>query len=299
MTSPNGLLLIDKPVGWTSHDVVAKLRGILRERRIGHAGTLDPMATGLLVVAIGPATRLLRFAQAGTKVYEGELVLGAATDSLDADGVVVATAPVPALSAQRVGEAAAAMTGASMQRPPMVSAVKVGGRRLHELARAGEDVERSPRPIRVDRFTVAATADPIRWHFEVVCSPGTYVRVLGAELAESLGTLGHLGALRRIASGTFVVDEALSLEEIAARAAEDQLVVAPPSALVASLDSITLSPEQVVDVRHGRRVTIEASANEVAALDDDGHLVAVLARREDHYQPELVMPDAGPASGPR
>jgi tRNA pseudouridine55 synthase len=157
MTTPSGLLLVDKPAGITSHDVVARVRRILGERRVGHAGTLDPMATGLLVLAVGPSTRLLRFAQAGVKRYRGDVTFGVATDSLDADGVVVARSQVPALDATRVNDVAGAMRGAQTQVPPMVSAIKVNGRRLHALAREGVEVEREARPVTIAAFSLEPT----------------------------------------------------------------------------------------------------------------------------------------------
>jgi tRNA pseudouridine55 synthase len=252
------------------------------------------MATGLLVIAVGPATRLLRFAQAGTKRYVGTFALGEATDSLDADGVVTARAEVPELSAEHVAEVAAAMTGPSMQRPPMVSAVQVNGRRLHELAREGVEVEREPRPIVVDAFDVAPTDERTIWRFAVTCSPGTYVRVLVAELAESLGTLGHLTSLRRTASGAHDVDLALSLEEIERRTLAGDPVIAPPRTLVADLESIVLSSQQVVDVRHGKRVALASSASTIAGVSESGSLVAVLVARGELYQPDVVMPEDEP-----
>jgi len=211
MTTNNGLLLVDKPQGLTSHDVVARVRRILHEKKVGHAGTLDPMATGLLVLAVGPSTRLLRFAQSETKRYVGAVQFGAATDSLDADGVVTQVLPVPTLTTETVDAAAKMMLGKQEQTPPMVSAIKVDGQRLHELARRGVEVERQAREIEVTVFTLTATDDPTVWRFDVVCSVGTYVRVLLSDLAQRLGTVGHLVELRRLASGSHVVEDARTL----------------------------------------------------------------------------------------
>jgi tRNA pseudouridine55 synthase len=160
MTTSNGLLLIDKPRGVTSHDVVARVRKVLQERRVGHAGTLDPMATGLLVLAVGPSTRLLRFAQGETKTYEGVVTFGVATDSLDADGAVTDRREVPALEVDVVNAYAARMLGTQLQTPPMVSAIKVGGQRLHALARQGVEVEREPRSVTISSFSLDATERP-------------------------------------------------------------------------------------------------------------------------------------------
>jgi tRNA pseudouridine55 synthase len=290
MTTSSGLLLIDKPAGLTSHDVVARLRKIFNERRIGHAGTLDPMATGLLVVAIGPSTRLLRFAQAQTKHYVGTVRLGAATDSLDADGVVVATAAVPGLSPEQVNALAATMVGSQSQVPPMVSALKVEGRRLHELAREGIEIERAPRDIVIESFTLTPRDQRGDWDFDVTCSVGTYVRVLLSDLSVKMGTVGHLTALRRVASGAHHVRAAHTLEELSLL--EDVTsVLAPPVALVDGLESCVLGASDVAKMRMGQRVTLDETfaGQEIAALDDEGELVGVLRRRGDLWKPEIVM----------
>jgi tRNA pseudouridine55 synthase len=188
----------------------------MNERRVGHAGTLDPMATGLLVVAVGPSTRLLRFAQGEVKRYSGTVKFGVATASLDADGEVVEERPVPLLSSADAQLLARGMIGPQQQTPPMVSAIKVGGRRLHELARQGLEVEREARDITISDFSVSATGDPSVWEFEVECTVGTYVRVLLSDLAERAGTVGHLTSLRRVSSGGHHVEDALSLDELEA-----------------------------------------------------------------------------------
>jgi tRNA pseudouridine55 synthase len=294
MTTSSGLLLIDKPVGLTSHDVVARLRKLFDERRIGHAGTLDPMATGLLVVAVGPSTRLLRFAQAQTKRYVGTVRLGQATDSLDADGTVIATAPVPELSFEYVNALAATMLGPQSQVPPMVSALKVGGRRLHELAREGIEVDRAPRDIVIGSFSLAPRDERGDWDFDVTCSVGTYVRVLLCDLSAKMGTVGHLTALRRISSGNHDVRDALTLEEISAL---DDVTsgLAPPVRLVEGLESCVLKDSDVAKMRMGQRVTIDEvfSGEEIAALDEDGELVGVLRRRGDLWKPEIVLASKG------
>lgn len=285
----SGLVLIDKASGPTSHDVVARVRRALGERRVGHAGTLDPMATGLLLVAVGPATRLLRFAQATTKRYSGEVALGVATDSLDADGAVVATAPVPALGPAAVAAAAATLTGPILQRAPMVSARRVGGERLHVLARRGVEVERPAREVVVDAFDLEPTEDPARWRFAVTCSTGTYVRVLLAELCERLGTLGHLSALRREASGARRVEEARTIEAFEADAAAGDPGLEPPSALVASLGRFTVDEEGARRLRQGQRVPGPPLEGEVAVLDGAGDLVAVAERVDGLYRPVVVL----------
>ncbi|MGH9020459.1 MAG: tRNA pseudouridine(55) synthase TruB, partial [Acidimicrobiales bacterium] len=231
MTPSSGLLLIDKDAGATSHDAVAAVRRTLQVKRAGHAGTLDPMATGLLVVGLGGATRLLRFAQAGVKRYEGEALLGVATDSLDAQGAAVGRARVPDLDDATLAAAAAGFLGDIDHTPPMVSAVKVGGRRLYEIAREGREVERAARRVRVDSFDVSLV-DTDRVRFAVTCSTGTYVRVLLAELAERLGTLGHLVALRRVASGSLRVEDAVSVARLAQLCADGAAPVRPAGDMV-------------------------------------------------------------------
>ena len=292
MTTNNGLLLIDKGSGLTSHDVVAKVRRILGERKVGHAGTLDPMATGLLVLAVGPSTRLLRFAQSESKRYCGTVTFGVATDSLDADGAVLDVQPVPALTSLAVTAAASSMLGVQRQTPPMVSAIQIDGQRLHELARKGIEVERASREITVRFFDVAPTDDPSVWTFDVECSVGTYVRVLLSDLAQRLGTIGHLSSLRRLSSGAHHVDGALTIEELANAVERGDDVLAPPSTFVVSLEHVTLSEDEQRRMRMGQRLTLDESFDgvEVAAMDDTGGLVGILARRDESWQPQLVLP---------
>ena len=209
----HGVAVVDKPAGVTSHDVVGQLRRRFEERRIGHAGTLDPGATGVLVVGVGMVTRLLRFVVDGRKRYTGEVVVGIETDSLDADGVVTVTHERSRVDLAAAREVIAEhLLGDLEQIPPMVSAVKVGGRRLHDLARQGVEVERAPRPVHVDRFDIVGESlDPDGrqvLHVEVDCGSGTYVRSLAADLGHLIGTGAHLRNLRRIAVEPFTIDEA-------------------------------------------------------------------------------------------
>ena len=285
MSKAHGVLLVDKPSGWTSHDVVAKLRGILGERRIGHAGTLDPMATGLLVVAVGPCTRLLQFATAAEKTYSGTVRFGIATDSLDADGVEVMRAPVPDLTVDRVNAVAHTFLGEGSQVPPMVSALKVNGTKLYELARDGQVIERAPRPVTVHSFEVVA-GEGTDWHFTVSVSAGTYVRVLAADLAERLGTVGHLTVLRRLASGTSQVSDALTLDRIAELKAA---ALRPASFLVNHLPAHDVDDDEVRALRHGKQVECRGGADRVVALSH-GEVVAILERRDARYQPIVVLP---------
>ena len=298
MTTNNGLLLVDKPQGLTSHDVVAKVRRILGERRVGHAGTLDPMATGLLVLGVGPSTRLLRFAQSQEKHYSGAVRLGVATDSLDADGTLTGEAPVPSLGPQQMSAAAAAMCGTQWQTPPMVSAKKIGGTRLHELARQGIEVPREPREITVSVFDVTPSDDPAVWLFDVECTVGTYVRVLLSDFAQRIGTLGHLIELRRLSSGTHHVDDALTLRQIDEMVTSGSSPLRPPSHFVAHLERANLSAEQETQMRRGQRLDIEqvVTGDVLAAFDSADELVGILRRREGQWQPELVMASSGDTS---
>ena len=207
----SGFVVVDKEAGWTSHDVVARCRTIFGQRRIGHAGTLDPDATGILLVGIGIATRLLRFATGLGKSYVGEVVLGVGTSTLDASGEVVERHDMAAVDLEDARLAAVGLTGRIQQVPPMVSAVRIGGRRLHELARNGVEVERPPRPVTVTRFDVEATGEAGVLAVAVDCSSGTYVRVLAADLGRALGGAAHLRALRRVSVGSFREGEALPL----------------------------------------------------------------------------------------
>lgn len=209
----DGVLLIDKPGAHTSHDVVARLRGILKMKRIGHAGTLDPMATGLLVMLVGKATRLSQYLMSVEKEYTGTIELGKVTNTQDAEGDVLTTLPVPALSEADVRKALAGFLGDQYQVPPMFSAIKIAGKPLYKSARAGEEVEREPRFIRVMNYELTRWESP-EIDFRVLCTKGTYVRTLAHDLGQRLGCGAHLKALRRIASGTLNVSRAVTLEQL-------------------------------------------------------------------------------------
>ncbi len=210
-----GVLLVDKPQGLTSHDVVYRLRRKLGMKKIGHAGTLDPMATGLLIMLIGKATRISQYLMSSDKVYEGEATLGIVTDSQDAEGEIMETRPVPALSESAVREAMKGFLGDQYQTPPMHSAIKVDGVKLYHLARKGEEVEREPRFIRVVAFELQSFASP-KLTFRLHCTKGTYVRTIAHDLGQKLGCGAHLSALRRTASGKFDLAQGLTLDQIEA-----------------------------------------------------------------------------------
>jgi len=270
-----GMVVVDKEAGWTSHDAVARCRRIFSQRRVGHAGTLDPDATGVLLVGLGRFTRLLRFLSDQSKSYEAEVVLGRATSTLDASGDVTGTWDMADVTLADVRKAAATLTGVVEQVPPMVSARKIGGRRLHELARAGIEVERAARPVTVERFDVepAPGGEDGVYCIEVDCSTGTYVRVLAADLGMALGGGAHLRNLRRTRIGSFTQREAHPLAELTAAHVID------PAHALRDLPQVELDPEMARSVSHGLaldRVSVGVAGDGPwALLDATGELLAV------------------------
>jgi tRNA pseudouridine55 synthase len=210
-----GVLLVDKPTGMTSHDVVYRLRRKLQIQRVGHAGTLDPMATGLLIMLVGKATKISQYLISLDKVYEGEITLGVTTNSQDAEGEVMETRPVPPLSEEQLRASMATFLGDQYQQPPMFSAVKIGGVPLYKMARKGEEVEREPRFIRIAAFDLLSFNSP-KLTFRLACTKGTYVRTVAKDLGDKLGCGAHLSALRRTGSGKFTLDQCTPLAEIEA-----------------------------------------------------------------------------------
>ncbi len=217
----DGFLVIDKPPGITSHDVVAVVRAVTGIKKVGHTGTLDPFATGVLPLALGNATRLIQYLDEDRKVYDAVVRLGTATDTGDHTGATIAEAPVPALNRARIEGILAGFVGTRMQTPPKYSAVKVNGRPLYEYARRGEEVHVEPRPIRIDRIELLQVGDETL-RVVIHCGRGTYARVIAEEIGEALGTVGHLEELRRNASGNFELDRALSFPRLADIVAGDQ-----------------------------------------------------------------------------
>lgn len=276
---PEGLLLLDKPTGMTSHDVVDAVRRTLGTRKVGHAGTLDPMATGLLLVGAGRATRLLRFFADLPKVYEGTARLGIETDTLDADGTIVRSSAVDTSRAE-VEAAVAAHVGESMQRPPAYSAVKVGGRKLYESARAGEPVEAAPRRIRVDEFEVRSF-DGRDLEFGVTCSGGTYVRVLVADVGAELGCGAHLTRLRRTAIGPYRVEDA----EEPGRATRPR----PVEAAVAHLPRVDLSAEEANAASNGSILGPSGLTGPYAVFGPGDRLIGIYRDDGAKARPEVVL----------
>jgi tRNA pseudouridine55 synthase len=282
---PSGLLIVDKPSGPTSHDVVAWVRRALGTRAVGHAGTLDPTATGVLVIAIGEGTKLIPYLTLDDKEYEFDLALGAETDTLDAAGTMVETAPVPELDAAMIDAALARFRGEQDQRAPAYSAIKVGGVALHRRARRGEAVEAPTRRVMVhalDRLSIAPLS--LRVH----ASKGFYVRSLGRDLARALGTVGHVTRLRRLASGPFRVTEAVDGAVVSAArtdpAAREQLRarLLPIEQGLRGLPIVMLDERGEADARAGRLVRVANTADGVVALVSScGALVAIGERRDD------------------
>jgi tRNA pseudouridine55 synthase len=271
----NGVLVIDKPGGLTSFDVVARVRRALGERRVGHTGTLDPMATGVLPICIGEATKLVPFLMGGDKEYEAEALLGVTTDSLDATGRVTAETNASHVSRDDVEHAIQGFVGTIQQRPPMHSAVRVDGQRLYKLAHRGLEVEREPRPVVVHTMRVLSYEAP-RLRFHVRCGKGTYVRSLAADLGAALGVGAHLTALRRTRVGAFTLDHAVALDTLGPASP----LTAPAEAL-ADHATVPLDVEQTRDVRAGKLRTVatlrapEGAGSHVRLLGPDGALVAV------------------------
>jgi len=282
----HGLAVVDKPAGVTSHDVVGMLRRRLSERQVGHAGTLDPDATGVLLVGVGRSTRLLRFLTDLGKTYTAEIVFGSTTDSLDSTGVVTGTYDMSGLSPQAVQAAVAGhLTGPILQIPPMVSAVKIDGKRLHELAREGIEVERAPRPVVVHHFVIEPTDDPLVYTAEVKCSKGTYIRTLADDLGRLCGGGAHLRQLRRTAVGSFTVAEARSPDEV-------ELLTLPEA--MRDYSHVHVSADVAALVGNGRvlpRVECGFSgAGPWAVVGPDGSLLAMYEAVSDEFaKPSVVI----------
>jgi tRNA pseudouridine55 synthase len=276
------MTVVDKPAGVTSHDVVNQLRRHFSEKRIGHAGTLDPGATGVLVVAVGNATRLMRFLSGADKSYVGEIVLGTSTSTLDDAGEVTATydmSGVTLADAQRV--VAEHLLGDIEQVPPMVSALKIDGKRLHELAREGIEVERAPRPVHLARFDLAATDEPNVLRATVDCSSGTYIRTLADDLGRLLGGAAHLRNLRRTRVGRFTLDQAQP---------PDQATLLPVETAVAHLPAVSVDPATAELITHGRLLPAWPGEGPWAVFAADGELLAVYERfRGEQAKPVVVL----------
>ena len=288
----HGFLNIDKPAGMTSHDVVARVRRLARQRRVGHAGTLDPAATGVLVVALGSATRLIEYVQEQTsKRYRAAVLLGVTTDTDDAEGRALAEAPVPPLDCAAIEAALAPFRGAIQQVPPMYAALHHEGRRLHELARAGISVERPARPVTIERLDLLEWEPPLLT-LDVLCGKGTYTRSLARDIGAAIGCGAHLAALRRTAVGTFTIEDAVPLDALAADADAGGIAPAllPPERAVADWPAAQVDEAGARRIRNGQALALPGIAGDRARAHGlDGTLLALLARDGDAFKPVKVF----------
>jgi len=279
----HGIAVVDKPPGVTSHDVVGMLRRRFGERQVGHAGTLDPDATGVLVVAVGKATRLLRFVEKTRKGYTGEVVLGTSTSTLDSAGDVLASFDMSAVTLDDARRAVDEhLNGDIEQIPPMVSAIRVDGKRLHELAREGIEIERVPRPVTIHRFDVTGWVAPGVLSIDVECSAGTYIRTLADDLGRLLGGGAHLRNLRRTHVGAFTIAEAGS---------PDECELLPVASAVRSLTAVSVDDAMAALVANGRVLDAWDGNGPWAVFDGTGELLAVYEAFRGQTKPAVVLPN--------
>jgi tRNA pseudouridine55 synthase len=282
---PPGLLVVDKPAGWTSHDVVGRARRLVGTRKVGHAGTLDPMATGVLVLGVERATKLLGHLALDTKTYLATVRLGVETSTDDAEGEPTGGADAGGVTDAAIASGVAALTGDIAQVPSTVSAIKVDGRRAYTLARAGQPVQLAPRRVRIDAIDVHRVAFP-DVEVSVRCTSGTYVRAIARDAGEALGVGGHLTALRRTAVGPFTLDRARTLEQLAERLE----VVALGDAARGCFPAVDLDEEQAAGVRHGRPLAVRLPApGPVAVFAPDGRFLALYEQRGDQARAVAVL----------
>ncbi len=300
-TAADGVLVVDKPAGWTSHDVVGRVRRLAATRKVGHAGTLDPMATGVLVVGIGKATRLLSYLSGADKAYAATIRLGATTLTDDAEGELLAVTDASGVTRRAVEDGVRPLTGAILQVPATVSAIKVAGEHAYARVRAGEDVQLVARPVTVSRFAVLATRPAeldgtpvLDVDVEVVCSSGTYVRALARDLGAALGVGGHLTALRRTRVGGFGLDVARTLDQLAEEPADAPLPVLPlADAARATFPVRALTDDEARALGYGKAVPgAGEAAGTVAAIGPDGTLVALVEPHDGALRPVVVFAPA-------
>ena len=275
---PNGILIIDKPEGWTSMDVCAKLRGLFHERRVGHGGTLDPMATGVLPVFVGRATRAVAFSTDSEKEYVAGLQLGVITNTQDTTGETLETRPV-SVTREQLEAALAPFRGDILQVPPMYSAIKIGGKKLYELARKGKEVERPPRPVTIHALEIVEQTGSETWTLRVRCSKGTYVRTLCHDIGQALGCGGAMSSLRRTMAGGFTLDDAVTLEGVLS-APDPAALLRPVDACFADRPALTLPAGAEKKVRNGVPVSLPRLADgEYRVYAPDGTFLALSRAR--------------------
>lgn len=276
---PNGIIVVNKPQGWTSMDICAKLRGIFREKRIGHAGTLDPMATGVLPVFIGRATRAVEFAGEGEKEYIAGLKLGVVTNTQDTSGEVLQTAPFCGTLAD-LEAVLPQFRGDIQQIPPMYSAIKINGKKLYELARKGREVERPPRPVTIHSLTVEEQVGPADFILRVRCSKGTYVRTLCHDIGQALGCGGTMSSLQRTMAAGFTLEQAVTMEDIQ-QADDPAALLLPVDAYFSRHPALTVEADVERKIRNGMTVVLpEVAPNEYRVYSAQGEFLA-LCREED------------------
>jgi tRNA pseudouridine55 synthase len=288
-TPSPGLVIVDKPAGMTSHDVVGRCRRIFGTRKVGHAGTLDPMATGVLVVGIERATKILGLLTATDKSYAATIRLGQTTTTEDADGELLQTVSPSAATDDAIEAAVAALRGPISQIPSAVSAIKVGGKRSYQLAREGRSVELAARPVRIDRFEVCAVrraADIVDVDVEVDCSSGTYIRALARDVGESLGFGGHLTRLRRTRVGGFGLDQARTLDALAD---EPGLSYTLDAACLLAFPRRDLTAEEAESARHGRALAAAGIDGVYAATAPDGTVISLLRDESERAKSVVVV----------
>jgi tRNA pseudouridine55 synthase len=294
-TGPGGLIIVDKPAGMTSHDVVSRVRKIAGTRRVGHAGTLDPMATGVLVLGVERSTKLLNHLLLADKTYAATIRLGASTSTDDAEGDVLSEAVASGIGRAEIEDAAAELTGLIMQRPASVSAIKVDGQRAYARVRAGEDVQLEARPVTVEHLTLVSEPRPVGGFLDVDvvldCSSGTYVRALARDLGRALGVGGHLTALRRTRVGPFTLEHALTLPALAERA--DPIMLTLPQAIAVAMPVRTLLPDEAAELSFGRTIAPVVIEGEYGGLAAEGHAVAILVESAGRARPVLGFTPAG------
>ncbi|WP_433218051.1 tRNA pseudouridine(55) synthase TruB [Microtetraspora malaysiensis] len=286
---PSGLIIVDKPAEWTSHDVVGKMRGVAGTRKVGHAGTLDPMATGVLVVGVEKATRLLGHLALTEKVYEATIRLGVSTNTDDAEGEVVATMPAGHVTDEDVRKGIAALTGEISQVPPQVSAIKVNGERAYKRARAGEEVELAARPVTVYGFEVTAIrheGDVVDVDAVVTCSSGTYIRALARDLGNGFGVGGHLTRLRRTRVGPYTIESARTIEQLV----EECVILPMAEAVAAAFPRRDVTEEEARLVAHGGRLPAAGlGSGPIGVFAPDGTLLALVEERGGTARPLAVF----------
>lgn len=288
-TGPGGLIIVDKPAGMTSHDVVAKVRRIAGTRRVGHAGTLDPMATGVLVLGVERSTKLMNHLILSDKTYLATIRLGASTSTDDAEGEVVATADARSINLADIEAGVARLTGNILQRPSSVSAIKVDGQRAYALVRAGETVDLKERPVSIDRFQLLSEPRSVGefCDFDAIvdCSSGTYIRALARDLGAALEVGGHLTALRRTRVGPFELRHALTLEQLAEL--DDPIVLPLPRAIAEAMPVRTLLAEEASELSYGRTIEVAGIEGTYGGIAEDGTAVALLQEWGGRARPVL------------